>query len=110
MGPVTTFRFNPVKADQIRFIVYTMNDSKGLAPESNYQPEQRATADQPRRENYYTITRGQETTVRLLEIEVTGIEAVSTAVETDTGPDAAENILLQGLTGSTPAATDAETP
>ncbi len=106
VAPVTTFRFNPVTAEQIRFIVYTMDDSKGLPPESNYQPEQRATADQPRRHNYYTITRGQETTVRLLEIEVTGIEAVATHVEKDTGPTEVENILLQGLTGSAPAPTD----
>ncbi len=109
-GPVTTFRFNPVEADQIRFIIYTMLDSKGLPPESNYQPEQRATADQPRRNNYYTIIRGQETTVRLLEIEATGTEAIALNLDEHTGPSDAENILLQDLTGAAPAATDSETP
>ncbi|MBT5532456.1 hypothetical protein HOK31_05310, partial [Candidatus Poribacteria bacterium] len=32
-GPTTVFRFNPVKAEQIRFMVWSMLDSKSLQPE-----------------------------------------------------------------------------
>ncbi|MAF09786.1 hypothetical protein CMK11_04980 [Candidatus Poribacteria bacterium] len=105
-GPTTVFRFNPVEAEQIRFMIWSMQDSKSLQPEANYQQEQAATRDQPRRDNYYRITRGQETTVRLLEIEATGTEAIKMAQARK--PTAAESILLQDLTGAAPAA--AETP
>lgn len=100
-GPVTTFRFNPVKTDQIRFIVYEMLDSKNLAAENTYQRQQGASRDQQARRSYTRVTRSQETTVRLLEIEATGTEGIEVFVPRE--PTEAENILLQDLTGTPPS-------
>lgn len=103
-GPVTTFRFNPIEAEGIRFIIYTMLDSKTLQAENNYERERGATRDQPARQNYVRITRGQETTIRLLEIEATGTEAVEIVAPREATE--AANILLQDLTGPTPSETE----
>jgi hypothetical protein len=70
----TTFRFNQVTADAARVVIYTMGDSHSAAEE----PEQ-AQAFGGGRGSFGGRRRApssQETIVRLVEIEVTGSEAV----------------------------------
>jgi len=65
--PTTTFRFNQVEADAVRVVIYSMGDSEG------------AMADAPETESRYWSNSAQDTTVRLVEIEVTGSVAAPTA-------------------------------
>ena len=67
----TTFRFNQVKGDAVRFIIFSMQDSRTLSL---------ANAEAEIRENQfgrpYAVApeRSKRTTIRIMEIEVTGTD------------------------------------
>ena len=69
--PTTTFRFNQVEADAVRVVIYSMGDSEG------------AMADDPEAESRWRTNSAQDTTVRLVEIEVTGSVAAAAEPASD---------------------------
>ena len=73
--PTTTFRFNQIDADEVRVIIYTMADSRGVTSEEPAQ-SQRCGGGRGGFGGRGRASSVQETTVRLVEIEVTGSEAV----------------------------------
>jgi hypothetical protein len=97
-GPVTTFRFNPVTAESIRFIVFAMLDSKALPTQYTAYEEEPDRRNQTGRRRGGEFLHAQETTVRLLEIEVTGTKGVT--LDTMSTP-------VDGSAASTPGTDDA---
>jgi hypothetical protein len=65
--PTTTFRFNQVDADAVRVVIFSMGDSVGVM------------ADDAETDSRYRANSTQETTVRLVEIEVTGSASAAPA-------------------------------
>ncbi|MAF10388.1 hypothetical protein CMK11_08050 [Candidatus Poribacteria bacterium] len=76
----TTFRFNQVTADAVRVVIYTMGDSHGIASDEPAQSQGFGGRGGFRGRARSGST--QETTVRLVEIEVTGSEAVKEPAST----------------------------
>ena len=74
--PTTTFRFNQIDADEVRVIIYTMADSRGVTSEEPAQSQRFGGGGRGGFGGRGRASSAQETTVRLVEIEVTGSEAV----------------------------------
>ncbi len=77
--PTTVFRFNQMNADAVRVVIYTMGDSRSVRAD---RADERQGQGGRRFGGRTTSSRSQETTVRLVEIEVTGSEAAKPALET----------------------------
>jgi hypothetical protein len=83
VGPVTTFRFNAVNADAVRFVVFSMEDAR-----------------QTRGEGYFYSYGNELNGIRLVEIEVTGTAGVSSSAPTVAAapdPDSAAGMLVGDL-------------
>ncbi|MEO2003630.1 MAG: hypothetical protein ABGY41_05995 [Candidatus Poribacteria bacterium] len=84
VGPVTTFRFNAVNADAVRFVVFSMEDARQVRGEGYY---------------YYNYSR-ELNGIRLVEIEVTGAAGVPSSapmVAAAPDPNGAAGMLVGDL-------------